>query len=88
MQSLNITLSDAIATALKTYLQSQESSLSPEAIVETALEKFLSEQGYPASHEPEETLDSAVESFRQGWQDTMTGKTIPVAQLWDGIDAE
>jgi hypothetical protein len=83
MQSLNITLSDAIATALKSYLQSQASSLSPEAIVETALEKFLSEQGYPASPEPEEPLDSAVESFRQGWRDAMTGKTVPVAQLWD-----
>lgn len=34
------------------------------------------------------TLKSAEESFRQGWQEAMTGDTIPVSQLWDGIDAE
>ncbi|MGC1306293.1 MAG: hypothetical protein WA885_03630 [Phormidesmis sp.] len=34
------------------------------------------------------TLKPAEESFRQGWQEAMTGNTIPVAQLWDGIDAE
>ena len=34
------------------------------------------------------TLKSAEDSFRQGWQEAMTGNTIPVSQLWDGIDAE
>ena len=34
------------------------------------------------------TLKSAEESFRQGWQEAMTGNTLPVSQLWDGIDAE
>ncbi|MGL5034828.1 MAG: hypothetical protein ACRC6M_13610 [Microcystaceae cyanobacterium] len=34
------------------------------------------------------TLPSAESSFRQGWQEAMTGNTIPVSQLWDGIDAE
>lgn len=34
------------------------------------------------------TLKSAEESFKQGWQEAMTGHTIPIAQLWDGIDAE
>lgn len=34
------------------------------------------------------TLKSAEESFRQGWKEAMTGQTIPVSQLWDGIDAE
>jgi len=24
--------------------------------------------------------------FRQAWQEAMTGKTIPVAQLWEGIE--
>lgn len=33
-------------------------------------------------------LKPAEESFRQGWQEAMTGNTIPVAQLWEGIDAE
>ncbi len=34
------------------------------------------------------TLKSAEESFRQGWQEAMTGNTLPVSQLWDGIDGE
>ena len=34
------------------------------------------------------TLKSAEDSFRQGWQEAMKGDTIPVSQLWDGIDAE
>ncbi len=34
------------------------------------------------------TLKSAEESFRQGWQEAMTGNTLPVSRLWDGIDAE
>ncbi len=38
--------------------------------------------------ELEEGLPLAIESFRQGWQDAMTGNTIPIAQLWDKIDAD
>ncbi|NEQ10317.1 MAG: hypothetical protein F6K37_31590 [Moorea sp. SIO4E2] len=34
------------------------------------------------------THNTAEESFRQGWQEAMTGNTLPVSQLWDGIDAE
>ena len=41
-----------------------------------------------AEEQDEELLDSPQESFRQGWQDVMTGNTLPVSQLWDGIDAE
>ena len=34
------------------------------------------------------TLKSAEESFRQGWHEAMTGQTIPLSELWEGIDAE
>ena len=34
------------------------------------------------------TLKSAEESFWRGWEEAMTGHTIPVSELWDGIDAE
>ena len=27
-----------------------------------------------------------LDDFRQAWQEAMTGKTIPVSQLWEGID--
>ena len=36
----------------------------------------------------EQELSSPQESFRQGWQDVIQGNTIPVSQLWDGIDAD
>lgn len=40
------------------------------------------------NQEDEEISESAVESFRQGWDDAMMGNTLPVSQLWEGIDAE
>ncbi|MEH1913560.1 MULTISPECIES: hypothetical protein [unclassified Nostoc] len=46
MQSLNITLPDAIANALSAYIGDQEVSLPANAIVENALEEFLSQRGY------------------------------------------
>ena len=33
-------------------------------------------------------LQPAVASFRQGWEEAMTGQTHPVSELWEGIDAE
>lgn len=34
------------------------------------------------------TLKPAAESFRQGWREAMQGETLPVSDLWNGIDAE
>jgi hypothetical protein len=34
-------------------------------------------------HNEEELSESALESFRQGWYDVMTGNTLPVSQLWE-----
>ena len=34
------------------------------------------------------TLKSADDSFRQGWQEAMTEETMPIDELWTGIDAE
>ncbi len=34
------------------------------------------------------TLQPAEASFRQGWQETIADQTLPVSELWDGIDAE
>jgi len=33
------------------------------------------------------TLKSAEDSFREGWKEVLAGKTRPVSELWDGIDA-
>ena len=34
------------------------------------------------------TLNSAEDSFRQGWQEAMEDNTLPLATLWDDIEAE
>ncbi len=34
------------------------------------------------------TLKPAQASFRQGWQEAMTGQTRPLSELWEGVDAE
>lgn len=36
----------------------------------------------------DEVLESAEESFRQGWYDAIIGNTLPVSQLWQGINAD
>jgi hypothetical protein len=34
------------------------------------------------------TLKPAEASFRQGWQEAMTGQTHPLSELWEGVDAK
>jgi hypothetical protein len=34
------------------------------------------------------TLKPATESFRTGWQEAIRGETLPVEELWRGIEAE
>jgi hypothetical protein len=34
------------------------------------------------------TLKTAEDSFKQGWQETMRGETLPISDLWVGIDAK
>jgi len=33
------------------------------------------------------TLKPAELSFRQGWEEAMNGKLLPLEQLWDGVNA-
>jgi len=33
------------------------------------------------------TLNSATESFRQSWKETLAGDTHPINSLWDDIEA-
>jgi hypothetical protein len=36
---------------------------------------------------PDETSQAEVlADFRQAWHEAMTGQTIPVAQLWEGLE--
>ena len=45
---------------------------------------LLVEEPFKATEDVE--LLSATESFREGWSDVLAGRTIPVSQLWDGLD--
>lgn len=33
-------------------------------------------------------LKPAAATFRQGWQESQRGETLPIARLWEGMDAE
>jgi hypothetical protein len=60
---------------------SQEIELTPEEYLPMLLEMIrLFRQSV--------TLKSAEDSFRQGWQEAMGGESIPISDLWVGIDAE
>jgi len=36
----------------------------------------------------DDSIDTIREGIYQGWQDVLSGKTLPISQLWDGIDVE
>ncbi len=39
--------------------------------------------------DPDETpTEIAIEGIRQGLHEALTGQTIPLSQMWEGIDAE
>ena len=38
------------------------------------------------SNETEESQEAILADLRQAWHEAMTGQTIPVAQIWEGID--
>jgi hypothetical protein len=40
------------------------------------------------SQETSQELEPAIESFRQGWDDVMNGRTRPISELWDEIDVD
>ncbi|MGM3308178.1 type II toxin-antitoxin system RelN family antitoxin [Anabaena sp. WFMT] len=37
-------------------------------------------------YEPMESKEEILQDFRQAWHEAMTGKTIPVSQLWEEIE--
>jgi len=34
------------------------------------------------------TLIPAADSFRKGWQEVLSDQTLPVSDLWQGLDVE
>ena len=43
----------------------------------------------PEDEDPYETpTEQIIDGIRQGFYEAFTGQTIPLSQMWDGIDAE
>ncbi|MGB3265011.1 MAG: hypothetical protein WBA89_13785 [Microcoleus sp.] len=38
------------------------------------------------TNEDEQSNEVILADFRQAWHEAMTGKTIPLSQIWEGID--
>jgi len=36
----------------------------------------------------EDDTEFSAESFRKSWQQALTGETLPLSQLWEGIDVD
>jgi hypothetical protein len=37
-------------------------------------------------NEDNQSKKEILEDFRQAWHEAMTGQTIPISQLWEGLD--
>lgn len=36
--------------------------------------------------EKDKTKEEIIKDFRQAWHEAMTGQTIPIAQVWEGLE--
>ena len=64
----------------------QKLSVSQQQFILDLIE-FLLERSLTVG-EVDHELPSAIECFRRGWEDVLRGNTVPLDQLWDGIDDE
>jgi hypothetical protein len=46
------------------------------------------QQTQPEEGEIEEDTGFSAERFQAAWQQAITGKTLPLSELWEGIDVE
>ncbi|MGB3266867.1 MAG: hypothetical protein WBA89_23250 [Microcoleus sp.] len=90
MESLPETLQQRVAEYLKEYIEDLKDELRWDESFEKTQPQLMAaaqraKQEIALADEP---LKSAEECFRQGWKEAMTGQTVPLSELWDGIDAE
>ncbi len=90
MESLPENLQQQVAEYLKEYIADLKDELQwDESFQKTQPQLVAAAQR--AKQEialADESLKSAEECFRQGWEEAMTGQTVPLSELWEGIDAE
>jgi hypothetical protein len=90
MESLPETLQQQVAEYLKDYIAELKDELRWEESFEKTQPQLVAaaKQAKQEIVLCDETLKSAEECFRQGWHEAMTGQTVPLSELWEGIDAE
>ncbi|WP_293229526.1 hypothetical protein [Microcoleus sp. PH2017_05_CCC_O_A] len=90
MESLPENLQQQVAEYLKEYIAQLKDELQWDESFEKTQPQLVAaaQQAKQEIVLGDETLKSAEECFRQGWYEAMTGQTIPLSELWDGIDAE
>ena len=90
MESLPETLQQQVVEYLKDYIAELKDELRWEASFEKTQPQLVAaaKQAKQEIVLCDETLKSAEECFRQGWHEAMTGQTVPLSELWEGIDAE
>ncbi len=48
---------------------------------------LVTETGYiEEQDESKESKEEIIQDFRQAWHEAMTEQTIPISQLWEGIE--
>jgi len=74
---------------LKQAIQlAQSLSLSEQLELLQALSAIIQQSHLQESQIDTETdTDFSADSFRDSWQQAMTGQTLPLSQLWEGADA-
>ncbi|WP_293125952.1 hypothetical protein [Microcoleus sp. bin38.metabat.b11b12b14.051] len=90
MESLPETLQQQVAEYLKEYIEDLKDELQWEESFKKTQPQLVAaaKQAKQEMVLCDETLKSAEECFRQGWKEAMTGETVPLSELWEGIDAE
>ena len=101
---LSVELSPELYQALLRILETSNTTISVnellvslEAHLESAVANTVSEatgvaapfpQGVEVEITSDDDEDDPVEGFRQAWKEAMEGKTRPIADLWEALDAD
>lgn len=89
-QDVSFVVSALLSSVLEWEIQDSEEAIKG---IQQGLNNFevgrsRSFQEFAEEQRQKYNLPSAEDCFRQGWHEAMTGKTIPLSELWEGIDAE
>lgn len=86
-KTLTIQIPDSLEQQLT--LEAQRLNLPLEDFVLQSLTQLMSTTNTDNEPDPDETPTEVVlEGLRQGLQEAFTGQTLPLSQMWEGIDAD